>query len=135
MFTIRQYTEEDFPLLNSWWMDWEKTPAWKELLPEESTFIVEYENKPIASACLYLIFGVQNAAMVEHLISDKHSDPVVREEAVDLLVSYMEQVAMQCGYKSLVCFGYNEKVKDRYKELGYQETLQNVSTFSKRLGS
>lgn len=133
MLTIRSYNEsQDFSMLESWWLH-NNTKIWKTALPKESTFIAEYNNKPIASICIYLM-NSPDAAMVENLIGNP--DPELKEhrkEAVDLLFKHVEEVAKSLGYTTLVLFSYEDKLKDRYSNLGYTKTLENVTTFSKKI--
>lgn len=129
---VRLYNESDLPMLKSWWKTFESHPAWEDLLPKDSTFVVEHNGIPVASMCLYLM-NVPIAAMMENLIANPEVEKSLRHEAVNFLFSHIENVAKEKGYKTIVLFSYVEKLKQRYEDLGYSRTLENVTTFAKKL--
>jgi predicted GNAT family N-acyltransferase len=132
MFDIRKYNElTDFDTIEKWWTA-ANTKIWKGLLPE-TTYTV-YENEtPVVTACLYLM-NSPNACMIENLVGNPDFDKEKRKVATRLLFVYLEEVAKQSGYKTIVLFSYESKLKDYYSSFGYTKTLDNVTTFSKEIG-
>lgn len=133
MFKIRPYVEaSDYETLKGWWEKQNMTPAWKALLPEESTYVLEIDDVPALSLCLYLM-NCKDACMVENLIGNPDITGPKRKEATKQLFLYVEEVAKAKGYTTLVLFSYQEKLKQYYESLGYRKTLENVTTFAKSI--
>jgi hypothetical protein len=74
-----------------------------------------------------------DAAMVENLFSDPTQKGPERRDAVNKIFKHLEEVAKSLGYTTLVLFSYEDKLKERYEGMGYTRTLNNVTTFSKKL--
>ena len=123
--------KKDFELLNKWALAGHGLPFKLDIIPE-TTYIIEHQNQPIATLCLFLM-NCKGGAMVENLLSDLSVDKGIRKEAVNLLFNHVEKVAKEKGYNTLVLFSNVDKLKERYTDLGYKETMSNVSTFAKEL--
>lgn len=133
MFSVRPYNEEkDFETVCSWWTARSLPRIWKALLPLETTFVVEHDGVPVTCACLYLM-NCPDASMVEMLASNPNVSKEVRREGVSLIFSHLEKEAKSRGYRTLVLFSYEDKLKDRYLELGFIPAISNVTTFAKSI--
>jgi len=130
---IRRYRTDDYEMLCDWWREAGMTPPTRNMLPEQTTWICERLGVPMVSACLYLM-NCKDASMVEHVIGNPKYKGIERSNALDELLHHLEKEAKDRGYRVLVIFSYNEKVKARYLELGFKNTLNNVSTFAKAIG-
>jgi hypothetical protein len=124
--TIRPYKETDFQTIQKW-----SPRIWKSLFPD-TTYIAEIDGVPSVCLCLYLM-NSPDACMVENLFSDPTQKGPARKEAVNLLFKHLEEVAKSLGYKTLVLFSYEDKLKLRYEEIGYVRTVDNVTTYAKSL--
>lgn len=131
MIQIRTLDHEDFPLLCSWWEEHGMPTPTRGIYPPTS-YMCLYDGTPVLSASLFLM-NCPEAAKIENLVGN----PLLsteRKECVPLLFRHIERIAAAWGYKRLVLFSYEEKLKQKYEELGYVKTLENVTTFSKKIG-
>lgn len=130
---VRNYNEEtDYATLVSWWKEQGLAPAWKALLPE-TTYIAEIDGVPVVAASLFLM-NVPDAAMMENLIGNPSYKGKGRREAAQAVLAHAEGEARKRGYRTLVLFTAEDRLKDLYRGVGFQETLTNVTTFSKDIG-
>lgn len=129
---IKPFTIDDYPMLKSWWNDAGMMAPPMDMLPLETTFICSPDGIPLVSGCLYLMNC--KTAMVEHIIGNPNHKGIERKNALELLIWHLEVEARSRGCTYLMIFSYEQKVKNRYEELGFIETLNNVSTFSKEIG-
>ena len=72
-------------------------------------------------------------AWVDNLVSAPKFTGKEREEAVNLLNSFIEEEAKRRGVARLFCFSEKNALKRRYMELGFRPTLDGVTTFIKEL--
>lgn len=121
---------KEFNIIQEWWK-FNDLKIWKDILPE-TTYIVWENEIPVVSACLYLM-NSPRACMIENLIGNPEFDRTKRKECTKLLFEFLEDKAKELGYKTVVLFSYEDKLKDYYSSLGYEKTLSNVTTFSKKL--
>ena len=127
---IRNYRESDFEVISSWWKDANEIGPTKDLLPLESTFVLEINNEPKACITVYLT-NCHTIAYLENFIKDPKLEN--SRELTKELVKYAEDFTHNLGYKILICFAFRDKLKNRYKELGYKNSLDNLSSFVKEL--
>lgn len=130
--TIRNYKKEDYPLIKSWWDRAKEIAPYPSMMPEESSFVLELEGKPILAITLYLTNSVQ-IAWIDNLIGNPEITGNKRREATKMLVKYVEDFAREKGYKSTLCFSEKDKLVNYYQTLGYHPTLRNVTTLIKEL--
>lgn len=126
---IRLYKKEDYELVKSWWLAAKEFAPLEEMLPEESTFILEINNEPKICLTTYLT-NCKFFAYLENFVKDPNFN---NEEAIQKLVSHVEKFVKDKGYRVLFCLSYKDKLKERYEELGYTNTLNNLSSFNKEL--
>lgn len=131
MCVIREYRDSDYEMLRSWWeVQGEPAPT-RNLIPKDSTFILEISGDPILSISAYMT-NVKGMSYLENFIGNpqykedrsKHSSIIV-EHAVTFLKNK--------GYERVVCFSYKDKLKKRYEELGMKKTLNNLSSFVREI--
>lgn len=128
---IRQYNKEDFSLVKSWWALLDKGLS-EYTYPEESSYILEINNKPLACASLYLM-NSPIACMMENLISDPKSEIENKSTYINNFMSFLEQKAKDRGYISIIAMTYVDKLKDKYSTLGYKKITDNLTVFAKSL--
>lgn len=126
---IRMYKNSDYEILYTWWLKANEPAPLPGMLPENSTFILEENNKPLASICIYFT-NTKEIAYLENLVKDPEFK---NKQAIQQLVEFSENFAKELGYKRLICLTRKEKLKNRYQELGYQKTLDNLSSFVKEI--
>lgn len=132
MFSIRNYNQDDFSMLLKWWILQNEFPPTKEMLPEESTFICEYENIPLVSITLYLT-NSKEFCLLDNFVGNPEWKGILRKSASREIIKHAEKVAKELGYKSIMCMAYKPNLKEYYPSFGYTQRLDNVSTFNKEL--
>lgn len=126
---IRNYKNSDFTMLASWWTLSNVPCPLPGMMPEESTYILEKDNKALYSICLYLT-NTKELCYIENFIKNpEYKD----KECSHLLVNHIFKVAKDLGYKRVICLSNNEKLKIRYQQLGGTPTLSNITSLVKEL--
>lgn len=115
-----------------WWEAAGEPEPIADMLPEESTYIVEQQGNPVLCATLYLL-NTKAFAWVDNLIARPGIHFERRKEAVNALCGFLEEKAKEKGIQRLFCFSEKEPLKRRYEELGFRPTLEGVTTFIKEL--
>lgn len=124
---------KDYELVSSWWRAANEPGPTVTMMPEESTFIIEdLKGTPIAAITVYLL-NTSRFAQLENLIAAPNLTLSTRREAVQNLVSYAENYIRSLGYQGVACMSYRPKLTERYQQLGYTRTLEQVTTLFKEL--
>lgn len=132
MFAIRPYKEEDYTLVNSWWVHSGEMPPTRDMLTPNTFFVCSEFNEPIA--CLSLILtDCMVWSILDNLIGSPEFHGQYRKEAVECLVKHCETVALRKGYKALLCMATKENLENRYQSMGYNPTAKGVTTLVKIL--
>lgn len=131
MIKIRKMEDYDWEMICSWWNEQRMPEPWKGMYPLTS-FIAEMDGTPMLGASLFLM-NCQSAAKIENLVGNPHQK-IKRKECVKPMFRFLEELAQAWGYTHAVLFSYEDSLKKYYEELGYVKTLENVTTFSKRIG-
>lgn len=130
---VRLYAEEDHKEITRWNLTMGTIVPAKDLLTEDSTFILEWNEVPWICVTVYQM-PVKAFAWVEHLSSNPSLlDGKEREMAVGYLQEYLEGWARAKGYKALWCMAAHPKLAERFEALGYRETGSGIKTFLKGL--
>lgn len=124
----------EYEIVVNWWKRHGQMAPPRDMLPEDTTYVVEVDKRPVASAVLY-VTNCKKVSMVEHVIGDPDFNKEKRRMATEYLFRHLEQLASKSGYTILVIFAYADAVKLRYEELGFVRTLDNVTTFAKRIST
>lgn len=133
-FNIRRINESDWGTFETWWKDWgfEILPN-KDFLPDNGTsgLIVEKDNKPVVSTFIYTTNS--KVAIFEWPLSDKNYKEKDRDQAIELLISGVENVCKAHGYKYLQFFGDNKKYIQKLKDLDFVEGDGGYSLITKKI--
>lgn len=133
MFTVRPYNKKDFPAISRWWSEAQEIGPTEAMMPEESSFIVESEfNELIAAVTVYMTNTTQ-FAMVDNLVGNPTFHGKYRKDAISFLQSYIEKWCVDHKYRGILCMAYRPSLVKRYEELGYIQTLSEVTTMLKPL--
>lgn len=129
-FNESQHGEE----VRSWWKKLNEVSATKEMMPEESSFVLLAPNdKPWMFITVYLL-NIKEFAIVENCVSNPSlPGGEARKLAGEYLNRFLDIWVKEKGYKKIFCLAPNDGLAKRYKELGYTQTLDNVKTFIKEL--
>ena len=116
---VRTLRESDWEIMSAWWRAWGWPEMSKDLMPLNGLggIIVEKEGIPIASGYLYLTNS--KVAWTEWIVSDPNYRQEDRAEALKMIVSGLEEIAVAAGYKIILSVGRNKGLLNIHKELGY----------------
>jgi hypothetical protein len=131
-YLIRNYEDCDFQMIKSWWDAADVQAPNRALMPKETTFILELDGKPVMTLALFITnsFGM---AYIENFVAAPDFKSSVRKKASKVLFDHILNFAKKLGYHRVCMFAYNDKLANRYTELGMNKTLNNVTTFAKEL--
>lgn len=134
-FFIRPFNpENDFETVLSWWEFHKEIPPTIDMLPVDSTFMLDNNYDSWLCVTVYLT-NSREIAWVDNLVSNpKISSDQDRAAAVELLQSYLESWCRGRGYTKLFCMSETPKLGKRYQELGYIPTASGITTFIKKIG-
>lgn len=130
---IRLYTDNDFAMIDKWYLQHSYMHCPKEYLTKDSTFILENEvGEPWL--CWTLFLTNSKIAWIEGLISNPELKQG-RKDAIKHLHKYIEVFAKGLGYKKIFGMSANEKIAHLTEyDLGYKKTCTTITSFIKDLG-
>ena len=119
---IRKLKDSDWNTLVELWSGW---PEWvnhptKDMLPENGTggFIVEKNETPIVAGFMYTTNS--KVAWLEWIVSNVDYKEKDKNDAIKLLITGIEHVAKESGFKIILSIGRNKNLINTHKEIGYQ---------------
>lgn len=130
--SIRPYQPSDLPVISAWWRAQEIGELTSDMVPPETTWILELGAQPALVVSL-LVMNIPAMAMVENFIGNPELKGPTRALATKYLLQYIESHARSLGIKHLFCLSNHSKLKQKYMELGFSPTLDDVTTFIKPL--
>jgi hypothetical protein len=119
-------------MISSWWTSQNEPALSKEFYGPESSFILEIKGQPALHLSL-LVTNCKGAAYLENFVGNPELKGDSRKKGSKFLIDCLCDVAKQLGYKNIIGFAYKDKTKKYYPTLGFKNTLENVSVFSRRL--
>lgn len=131
-YTIRNYKDSDYEMIKNWWNSQNEPVPTKDLIPLDSTFILEVDEQPIISISVFLT-NTLGICFLENFIADPLKKGDIRKECSSIIVNYALSFAKEMGYKRAVCLSYREKLKQRYEDLGMRRTVNNLTSFVREL--
>lgn len=132
MFRVRGFKRHEYEIIKGWWDAAGEVAALPGMMPEESTFVVEFDQIPMAAITVYLT-NTKEVAYLENLVGNPKFKGPIRRQGVAQLVRYAESFARSLGYKRLLCMSEKGKLKERYQELGYTPTLSDITTMVREI--
>lgn len=118
--TPRLITTQDYPLISSWWKarNWPAVP--QEVLSTMGLIIEPY--------CFGFIYSSDSKiAWLEFLCSNPATDSKERNEAMDILIEALVDLAKQQGFKFVFTSSVDTKLIDRLTKRGFGVTDKNVT--------
>ena len=114
----RRLQHEDYETLVKWWESWpDWAPLARNLLPENGTggIMIERDGNPIVAGFLY---GTNSKiAWMEWIVGNPEERN--KSEAIELLISSLEEWAVEGGFKVILSIGRSKSLIDKHKKLGY----------------
>ena len=116
---LRVLQESDWETLSSWWKWWKWPEMNKDLLPLNGCggLMVYKEETPIMAGFLYL--SNSKVAWMDWIVSNPEYKEKDRKEALELLISSLEEVARQQGYNIVLSITRNKSLIQSHEKLGY----------------
>lgn len=125
--TIRNYSNTDYPMIESWWLECGEIAPLPGMMPEESSFVAEIDGVPALAIALYTT-NTFELAYLENFIGNPAMRGEVRQKAASELVEHTVADAKRRGYKRLMCMTEKSILTSRYSQLGFYPTLCGVTT-------
>ena len=130
-YKIRNYKKDEYAMILGWWNDCQEVAPLPEMLPEESTFILDVNDQPTICVTVYLT-NSKTFCMVDNLICNPaFRDSKLRRKAVEVMNGYVDCFAKEKGFERILCMTEKNALKRRYMELGFRPTLDGVTTLIK----
>lgn len=117
---IRRLTGNDWPTLENWWDSWKGWVAPpKDFLPDNGTggFMVENGETPIVAGFVY--FTNSKGALLEWIVSNPEYKESNRDEAIELLITAVENVLKDQGVKYVFSLCRNQSLINKFKKLEF----------------
>lgn len=116
---LRELKESDWSDLIAWWKWWKWPNMAKELLPMNGCggLMVYKGDIPIAAGFLYL--SNSKVAWLDWIVSNPEYRDKDRKEALELLITGLENVAKLQGYSIIISIARNKSLIQTHKNLGY----------------
>jgi hypothetical protein len=130
---IRNYKKSDLNTILGWYSDRNQHGPLPDMFLEDSTFVLEYDNKPVMCISIYLT-NSKEIALLEHLARDpEFNDRSTTGEAINMITNYVENFTKNMGYKRIFTLINRQSLKNKYSDFGYLETNNGISIFMKEL--
>lgn len=126
VFNVRFFRPSEYLLIRSWWTLRKMVPPELDMMPEESTFVLEVEGKPVAS--LSVIMTNTGTAWVDNFITDPESSFEARQLGMELGWQEVLRFVKKHGYVRLFAMSVNPRTMKRYEHFGFKKTLESVTT-------
>jgi len=128
MYKVRNYKAEDYQMVKGWWDASKEAAPGPELLPLDSTLVLEIDGVPSVCVALFLT-NSKEMCLMEGFISKPDLPKAIRNDAVQTMFDSACLFAKKLGYKKVITLAYVDKIKTRCVELGFTKTLDNLSSF------
>ena len=114
----RRLQHDDYETIVKWWESWpDWVPLARNLLPENGTggIMIERDGSPIVAGFLY---GTNSKiAWMEWIVGNPEERN--KSEAIELLISSLEEWAVEGGFEVILSIGRSKSLIDKHKKLGY----------------
>ena len=114
----RRLQHDDYETIVKWWESWpDWVPLARNLLPENGTggIMIERDGNPIVAGFLY---GTNSKiTWMEWIVGNPEERN--KSEAIELLISSLEEWAIEGGFEIILSIGRSKSLIDKHKKLGY----------------
>lgn len=129
--SINKFLPQDYPMIKSWWDCTDEPCAPIEFFPE-TTYIASVNGVPAVSAIL--VVSNTPICWMTAPIGNPDLKGKSRQEAFTKLIKYLGETAAKLNKKVLFTMNSKPKLINRFKELGFIPTHNNMTFFAKRVG-
>jgi len=126
-FSVRRLIETDYDTLCKWWKDWRWTPPAKEFLPENGTggLMVSKDGTEIVAGFIY--FTNSAVCWSEFIISNFDYKERDRQDAIEILIHELNELARAKGYKFMYTVVKNKNLEKTYLSSGFVNGSSQVN--------
>lgn len=125
--TIRPYRHSDFSMIVSWWNAAGQCPPIEGMMSPAGSFVLELNGEPALSLSL-LLTQSKEISFIEGFIKNPAFKQSL-EEYGTVLWQHCFSVAEELGYKRVVCYCLEDKLINKYKRFGMEQTASGLSSF------
>lgn len=122
---IRLMNDKDFKQISEWWAG-QGHAIPRETYPIDSTYVVEDQGVLTLVTSMYYT-NCKLAVFMEGTIGNPETKGDRRRELLGHLLEFCEGEARRRGYRKLIATAAHPKVAERWKDIGFQPVLENVS--------
>jgi hypothetical protein len=115
----RTLLEQDYNMLEKWWLGWGWPVVSKEILPDNGTggVMIEHEGKPIVAGFIY--WSNSGMCWFDWVISDPKGNKRARPFAVKFLIETVEKMVKDAGKKCIMSISRSNSLLKIHKKLGW----------------
>lgn len=132
MYTMRQYTTADYPMIESWWKASDMPVPPINAIPEATTFIVEMDNVPAISLSL-VETNISAYAYVDFFVGNPKITNPLRQFASTLLVDHIVDLSRTKGYERLIALSLKPKLTEYYTSFEFRPTFSGITCLMRDL--
>ncbi len=133
MIKIRNYTDNDFKMISKWWKDANENGPLPGMMPEESTFVLEWDGVAIA-ALTALETNTKGISYLEGYIGNPLPElHAIRRELAPQLWNHAFRYLKEKGFERVICLAGHERLVARYEQLGMTALSGAYTALSKEL--
>lgn len=125
MIQLREYTDEDYPLIVEWWNGhgWDSPPS--EVLPALG-LISENDGVPVAVGWCYLD-NSRAVGLMEWMVTNPANSPRISAVALVHVVKGLKCAAKEIGYTTIFTSCRQESLAKLLERAGFARTDKNVT--------
>ena len=128
---VRNYRDSDYDMIGSWWAHYKEPFTTRDVIPTDTTFILEYGGAPVACITLFLSNSKGYSSLEGFIKNPEYKD--IPRAITGYLMEYACNVAKNLGYKIVALATREDRLVERYKENGFKITMTNATTMIKEL--
>lgn len=115
----RTLLEQDYGMLEKWWLGWGWPVVSKDILPDNGTggVMIEHEGKPIVAGFIY--WSNSGMCWFDWVISDPKGNKRARPFAVKFLIETVEKMVKDAGKKCIMSISRSNSLLKIHKKLGW----------------
>ena len=128
--TIKKIDSDDYNMLKDWWKEHNWKPVHPYLLTNDGYLVLD-NDFPIVAGWYVKTSGL--TALIEWIVKNPKAKPKQFIKALSLLCELVEQLAKGDGYKMIITFLENNKLKKFMKRRKYEQGDISLDTYVKNL--
>jgi hypothetical protein len=115
----RTLLEQDYNMLEKWWLGWGWPVVSKDILPDNGTggVMIEHEGKPIVAGFIY--WSNSGMCWFDWVISDPKGNKRARPFAVKFLIETVEKMVKDAGKKCIMSISRSNSLLKIHEKLGW----------------